>query len=78
MSILSEVEELRREAVEKWRRKGYDEELIRMAIRFADRWLINSAKFYVGLRPDILKQVVRERYRYALHVAESWLTEMSK
>ena len=69
---------LKKLAINKWRRLGYSDELIEMAIRMADEWIYRLALYYSGGDEKIMNAIIRARYGDALRHAEKWLEEISK
>jgi len=73
--IDEEIERLREEKRIEWRRRGYREPLIRMAIELADEWASSMAEAFAPR--ELQEAVARHIYPKALNVANRWIRAMA-
>ena len=78
MINIPEVKKLREEAIRRWRAMGFDEELIKMAMKLADKWIFKMSGFFTGYDDKYFYELIKRNYKYAIMTAEKWLMEMSK
>jgi len=72
-------EPLRRKKIEEWRRRGYSEHLIKMALMLADNYAYRMSRWLAKWGKLSPEQILPGLYEYALeHVAEHWIEKMGK
>ena len=73
------IQTLRNQKRREWLNRGYDPELVEMALKMADSWIHSLADTFVPPdKPELRKQIIEWNYPKALEAAERWLIEMSK
>jgi len=70
------IERLKEEKKAEWRRRGYSETLISMAVSLADDWASSMASAFAP--PELKESVLRHIYPKALDVADRWITKIGE
>jgi len=70
------IERLKEEKKAEWRRRGYSENLISMAVSLADDWAFSMAGAFAP--PELKESVLRHIYPKALDVADRWITKIGE
>lgn len=69
---------LREEKHQKWLDAGYSQDIVDMALTFADEWVVSLAKTYLPGRPDMQREMVEMNYSKALDSGGRWIKKMIK
>jgi len=70
------IDRLKEEKKVEWRRRGYSENLISMAVSLADDWASSMASAFAP--PELKESVLRHIYPKALDVADRWITKIGE
>jgi len=70
------IDQLKEEKKAEWRRRGYSENLISMAVSLADDWSSSMASAFAP--PELKESVLRHIYPKALDVADRWIIKIGE
>ena len=69
--IDSDIERMKQEKISEWRKKGYREGLINMAIELAEDWAYKMSEVFAP--PEFRSAAVKYNFPKALEVADRWI-----
>jgi len=70
------IERLKEEKKAEWRRRGYSENLIRMAEDLSTEWTLSMSSAFAP--PELREAVIKHIYPKSLEVADRWLTRIGE
>lgn len=72
----AEIDRLKEEKKAEWRRRGYSENLIRMAEDLSTEWTLSMSSAFAP--PELREAVIKHIYPKSLKVADRWLTRIGE